>query len=251
MPLDRERFEARVDRSGKHHIWLGARSPGGGGQVRVDGKLQTAARAAWEIENGPVPDRVRVLSCADERACVRVDHLRLDQHAISSASPSRKRSLRGTGTIAAISPGVWKIGVTAGVDRLGQRRRTFRTIYGTRKDAATALAALVTEVGNGHHLARQRDKQLTVDELVAWYLEFARQDRGLDHSTLTGYADAYSHWLKEPIGHKRASSITTAELDTAFRRMRRAGLSRSRMNNAQALLVGNANPSTGLLVTLR
>ncbi len=152
--------------------------------------------------------------------------------------PSKKRSPRGAGTIAAISPGVWKIGVTAGVDRLGQRRRTFRTIYGTRKDAATALAALVTEVGDGHRPLRQDDKQLTVDSLVAWYLEFAREDRGLDHSTLTGYADAYSHWLKEPIGHKRANSITTAELDTAFGRMRRAGLSRSRMNNARALLSG-------------
>jgi integrase len=239
MPLDRARFEARVDRSGVHHIWLGARSPRGGGQVRVDGKLRTAARAAWEIENGSVPDGVRVRSCADEPACVRVDHLRLDQRAMSSASlPSRKRSPRGAGTIAAISPGVWKIGVTAGVDRLGQRRRTFRTIYGTRTDAATALAALVTEVGDGHRLVRQDDKQLTVDSLVAWYLEFARQDRGLDHSTLTGYADAYSHWLKDPIGHKRASSITTTELDKAFGRMRRAGLSRSRMNNARALLSG-------------
>ena len=140
MPLDGARFEARVDRSGVHHIWLGARTRGGGGQVRVDGKLLTAARAAWEIENGSVPDGVRVRSCASEAACVRVDHLRLDQRAISSASLSKKRSPRGAGTIAAISPGVWKIGVTAGVDRLGQRRRTFRTIYGTRKDAATALA---------------------------------------------------------------------------------------------------------------
>ena len=238
MPLDRARFEARVDRCGVHHIWLGARSPGGGGQVRVDGKLLTAARAAWEIENGPVPDGVRVLSCADEPACVRGDHLRLDQRAMSSASPSRKRSPRGAGTITAISPGVWKIGVTAGVDRLGQRRRTFRTIYGTRKDAATALATLVAEIGGGHRLLRQSDKQLTVDSLVAWYLEFARQDRGLDHSTLTGYADAYSHWLKEPIGHKPANSITTADIDAAFGRMRRAGLSRSRMNNARALLSG-------------
>jgi integrase len=233
------RHDVRVDRSGVHHIWLGARSSGGGGQVRIDGRLFTAARAAWEIENGSVPDGVRVRSCADEPACVRVDHLRLDQRAMSAAStPSKKRSPRGAGTIAAISPGVWKIGVTAGVDRLEQRRRTFRTIYGTRKDAATALAALVTEVGDGHRLLRQNDKQLTVDSLVAWYLEFAREDRGLDHSTLTGYADAYSHWLKEPIGHKRASSITTAEIDTAFGRMRRARLSRSRMNNARALLSG-------------
>ena len=177
MPLDRARFEARVDRSGPHHIWLGARSPGRGGQVRVDGKLLTAARAAWEIDNGPVPDGARVLSCADEPACVRVDHLQLDLRTRSAGSPSKKRSPRGAGTITAISPGVWKIGVTASLDRLGQRRRTFRTIYGTRSDAATALAALVTEIRDGHHPLGQRDKQLTLDSLVAWYLEFARQDR--------------------------------------------------------------------------
>ena len=114
MPLDRARFETRVDRSGFHHTWLGARSPGGRGQVRIDAKLLTTARAAWEIENGPVPDGVRVRSCADEPACVRVDHLRLDQQAMSSKSPpSKKRSPRGARTITAISPGVWKIGVTA------------------------------------------------------------------------------------------------------------------------------------------
>ena len=181
-------------------------SPGGGGQVGVDGKLLTAARPAWEIEN-PWPTVSASCRCAEEPACVRVDHLRLDQRAVSSASRSKKRSPRGAGTIAALKPGVWKIEVTAGVDRLGQRRRTFRTVHGTRKDATKALAALVTEVGDGHQLLRQSDKQLTVYDLVASYLEFAREDRGLDHSTLTGYADAYSNWLKEPIGHKRASSI--------------------------------------------
>jgi hypothetical protein len=55
-------------------------------------KLRTAAQAAWEIDNGPVPDGVRVQSRADEPACVRVDHLQLDQRTTSSASPSKKRS---------------------------------------------------------------------------------------------------------------------------------------------------------------
>ena len=213
-------------------------SPSGGGQVRVDGKLLTAARAAWELEHGPLPNGARVLSCVDEPACVRLDHLRLDRSKVSGGASSTKRAARGAGTMAPLSPGVWRIGITAGVDRLGRRRRTFRTVHGTRTEAAKALAALVTEVGDGDHLLRQNDKLLTVDALVAWYVEFAREERGLDHSTLTGYADVYSRWLKEPIGQKRASSITMAELDKAFGRMRRAGLSRSRMNNARALLSG-------------
>ncbi len=32
-------FEAKVDRSGEHHLWLGARTKGRGGQVRVIGRL--------------------------------------------------------------------------------------------------------------------------------------------------------------------------------------------------------------------
>ena len=238
MALDRVRFEAKIDRSGDHHLWLGARSSSGSGQVRVDGKLLTAARAAYEIVHGLVPNDVRVLGCPDEPACVRVDHLRLDGHHTISASTRAKRAPRGGGTIESKSPGVWKIGITAGFDASGQRRRTFRTVRGTRTDAAKALAALVTEVGDGSRLQRQSDKQLTVDALVEWYLEFAAEDRGLDHSTLIGYANGYSHWLKDLIGSKRASGITMAELDKAFGRMRRAGLSRSRMNNTRSLLSG-------------
>ena len=64
MALDRVRFEAKIDRSGDHHLWLGARSSSGSGQVRVDGKLLTAARAAYELEHGPVPTDVTGITIA-------------------------------------------------------------------------------------------------------------------------------------------------------------------------------------------
>ena len=64
------------------------------------------------------------------------------------------------------------------------------------------------------------------------------RERGLEHSTLVGYADAYKTWIKPAIGSKRANSIRPADLDKVFGRLRRAGLSRSRMNNARALLSG-------------
>ena len=104
MALDRVRFEAKIDRSGDHHLWLGARSSSGSGQVRVDGKLLTAARAAYELEHGPAPTDVRVLSCPDEPACVRVDHLRLDGHHTTSASTRARRAPRGGGTTSRSRP---------------------------------------------------------------------------------------------------------------------------------------------------
>jgi integrase len=137
-----------------------------------------------------------------------------------------------------VSPEKWKIGVTLGADELGDRRRTFRTVTGTRTDAARALASLVIEAGDRARIPKRMERQLTVDDLVTWYLEFARDDRGLDHSTLAGYANGYSRWLRQPLGGKRAGDLGFADLDKAFGRMRRAGLSRSRMNNVRALLSG-------------
>jgi hypothetical protein len=49
-----ERFEAKVDRSGDHNLWRGATQAEGVGQRRVDGKLTTARRVAWELVHGPL-----------------------------------------------------------------------------------------------------------------------------------------------------------------------------------------------------
>jgi hypothetical protein len=57
------RLEAKVDRSGPHHLWLGARSASGSGQLRVNGKLTTARRVAWELVHGPLPEAARVVAC--------------------------------------------------------------------------------------------------------------------------------------------------------------------------------------------
>ena len=80
-------FEAKVDRSGEHHLWLGARSHGGGGQIRVNGKLHTAARVAWILEHGDPPPNTRVRSCTNEPLCVRTDHLSLDRR-VGAVNPS-------------------------------------------------------------------------------------------------------------------------------------------------------------------
>jgi hypothetical protein len=71
---------------------------------------------------------------------------------------------------------------------------------------------------------------------MAWYLPFARDVRGLEHSTLVGYQVAYDKWLASEIGGRSADRLSPADLDTAFAKMRRAGRSRSRMNNALACL---------------
>ena len=99
-----------------------------------------------------------------------------------------------------LGPDTWKLTVDAGRDGDGRRRRVYRTVIGTRADATRALAALVTEIGGSPAVPTTASRNLTVNELVEWYLAFARDERGLEHSTLVGYHEVYDNWLRDPLG---------------------------------------------------
>ena len=111
MPSLEARFDAKVDRSGRQHLWTGAHDADGIGQIRVNGKLTTARRVAWELAHGPLPPRTRLSGCADEPRCVRVEHLSL---AGRTGRAVRRRAARGGGSKREIRPGVWKLRLSAG-----------------------------------------------------------------------------------------------------------------------------------------
>ena len=226
-------FEARIDRTGEHHLWRGATSGRGHGQVRVDGRLRTAAQVAWELANGPIPSGHRVRSCPEVPLCVRADHLSLQQH-----GSRRSRAPRGLGSIRDLGDGRWKLVVDAGRDDTGRRRRLTKTVYGTRREATHALAAFAADVKSGRRTPAPASGAVTVDDLVVWYISFAREVRGLARMTVSGYETVYGVWLRSQIGHRAADRLTAAHIDGAFAAMRSAGLSRSRMNHARSLLSG-------------
>jgi integrase len=168
---------------------------------------------------------------------VRVDHLSTTTVALQGSSPS-KRAPRDGGSVTQLGTNRWKITVDAGRDESGRRRRIARTVNGTHAQANQALAALAIDVAEGTTCPTPPDGSLTVNELIAWYIEFGRDVRGLEHSTLVGYRDAYDHWLAPRLGNMKADRVSPADLDNTFGHMRSAGLSRSRMNNARAVLSG-------------
>jgi integrase len=224
-----------VDRSGDHHLWLGSRTPRGHGQLRVDGRLRTAAQVAWELERGEAPSGRRVRGCPDEPSCVRIEHLSL---AGKTSTEVSGRGKRGGGSISKVGVNKWKVTVDVGRDETGRRRRLTRVIHGSKGQAKQAMASLMVDLAEGRLRPSPAAGTCTVNELMHWYLEFARDVRGLEHSTLTGYRDAYDKWLADQIGDRVADRLSPADLDTAFGHMRRAGLSRSRMNNALSGLSG-------------
>lgn len=234
------RFRDKIDQSGECHLWTGARTPSGVGQVRIDGALRTAAQVAWELERGALPEGSRVRSCPEHKLCVRPEHLLLESP--TGRKPKSPKADRGSGSMREIASGKWKLTVDAGRDSKGRRRRITRTVRGSKREATRALAVLHAEIQSGERRPAAEPSQpgrtFVVDDLIEWYITFAREVRGLERTTVFGYDEVYRKWLKDRIGHIKAEHLSPADIDNAFGHMRRAGLSHSRMNNARAALAG-------------
>lgn len=234
MPRLAARFEAKVDRSGQHHVWTGARSASGAGQMRVNGKLTTARRVAWELARGPLPPDARVLPCPDDAACVRLDHLSVLESDEPVAS-ARRRAARGSGSKVQIRPGVWKLRVTVGRYAEGSVRRVHRNVRArTAAEAAQALAAFVAEVHESPPVESKVDRDVTVNEAIERFLtEHLIEEKGRDRGTVQNYRGVHEKWFAPEIGHRRVAYVDEAAIDRVFGRMRRAGLSASRMHDAR------------------
>lgn len=228
-----ERFEAKVDRSGEHHLWRGAKKVDGTGQVRVGGQLLTAHRAAWQLEHGPIAPGQRVQACPAEPACVRLEHLSLT--GIPSTVSPITRARRGSGSLRELRPGVWELSITAGRYTDGGVRRLYRTVEApNRTEALSELSAFVAEATTAAPSKAVHD--ITLDAAVEQFLtEHLAGEKGRTDKTVNDYRKLHTRWFSPEIGSVPVRAIEPAAIDRIFGRMRRAGLSRSRMNQARSL----------------
>lgn len=231
------RFEAKVDRSGEHHLWTGSKRKDGAGQLKVGGRTVTAHRVAWELVHGPLPPSGQVAACPGEKACVRVEHLSATGVTESGVgSPPRRSS--GAGSLKQLRPGVWKLTVTLGRYDDDRPRREYSTIYADNEiEAEREAAAFVAGLDQATLVETRGDRDLTTDEVVDQYLDHLRDDMGREQRTIAGYRDVYDKWWSEWIGQWRYRDVDRRAIDSGFGRMRRAGVGHSRMNQARSLLV--------------
>lgn len=234
------RFEKFVDRGDEHHLWTGAIRPGAGtGRIRVDGKEVPAHRLAWELAHGPIGAGARVLPCPDEPACVRVDHLtgpRSEEGNLANGNADKRRGRKGGGTMREIRTGVWEIAAMSRRSSDGQAQRIFRRIAADSIEvAARELAGLVAEQANGP--APRKDlRGITMDEAMATFLEeHLAGEKGREHRTVEDYRKLHVRWFAPQLGRLLVRDVDEAILDQAFGKMRTAGLSRSRLNQAKSL----------------
>jgi integrase len=119
----------------------------------------------------------------------------------------------------------------------GRPRSFTRTVTAkTKTAAANALSDFVEEM-TAASLPQSRDlRDLTVDGAMERFLnEYLRNEKGRAEKTIGDYRNLHQRWFSPTIGSKPLRRIDSATMDKLFGRMRRAGLSASRLNQARSL----------------
>jgi integrase len=230
------RFEAKVDRTGEHHVWTGSTTRDGIGKLKVNGATVTARRVAWEFAHGRLPPDTDVKACPANRGCVRVEHLSILWKRSTSTTP-RPRAGRGGGSKRQVRPGVWKLTATIGTAG-GVQRRATRIVHAETETAANReLAGFVAEVVAERSVPPPDGmRDLRVDDAVELFLtQHLREEKGREERTISDYRNVHHRWFAPTIGQRLLRTIEPRDMDQLFGRMRSAGLSRSQMNQAKSL----------------
>lgn len=113
----------------------------------------------------------------------------------------------------------WELRVHAGRDALtGRKAYVQRTVHGTKREAQSALARLVTEVSEGAHPTR---KSGTVGDLLEQW--FSHNEADWSPTVVASYRRIIDRHLIPRFGRTPLRRLTTADIDLFYGQLRKRG----------------------------
>ena len=146
------------------------------------------------------------------------------------ASTAKTSYRRPEGHYREVRPGVWRIWFDVNEGGSPRKQRT-KTVYGTEADANHHLRETLSALHTNDY---SEPSKVTVGALLDTWLEaYAAQKRA---STFHGYESNVRLYLKPEIGHIRLSKLEATDIETAYARIQKRGLSRRTVLYAHRVL---------------
>ena len=131
------------------------------------------------------------------------------------------------------SPGSWSIIVSAGNDpTTGKRRRIWRTVHGTRREAEVEMSKLLAEYDRGLPPSAGR---LTLREYLSTWLSDVVSRRNRPR-TVESYSSLVRNHLVPNLGNVNLAKLEAADVDRMLAVMRGKGLSENTLRHAWVVL---------------
>jgi integrase len=136
-----------------------------------------------------------------------------------------------------VRPGKWELRVTIGRWQNGRPRPFTRTVTAKSRRAASALLAEFVDELRSAPLPNTQDlRDITLDEAMERYLdEYLAGEKGRAEKTIQDYRNLHQRWFSPTLGRQQVRRVESAAIDQLFGKMRKAGLSASRLNQAKSL----------------
>jgi len=129
----------------------------------------------------------------------------------------------------------WQVIVEAGVDGEGNRKRLYRTVDGTKKDAEKVLTQLLSELNQGTLI---EPSKLTLQEyLREWMKTYVEPN--LSPTTVDGYRVNIEKHIIPSIGHIKLQTLTPLHLQRFYK---------DKLNSGRLDGKGGLNPKTVIYI---
>ncbi len=126
----------------------------------------------------------------------------------------------------------WRVFVFNGRDENGKRRYNTQTVKGTKKDAQTALNAMLRDSDLG--LLGDARKQTLNEYLDTWLKSIAKPR--LHHRTFEDYSDLMRRYVRESLGKIKLADLKALHIQKLYGQMQENGLSARVVRYTHAVL---------------